>query len=108
MKEPHEYLELYLNKPIEASLTALDNVQKEVDTVGKSIPNSLQMFPSYLKSLEALKGKINGINFEVSKETLTQFVLSLMEVEMADAMDVFDQKTTEVVSKVNAIIDSVN
>lgn len=108
MKEPHEYLELYLNKPIEASLTALDNIQKEVDTVGKSIPNSLQMFPFYLKSLEALKGKINGINFEVSKETLTQFVLSLMEVEMADAMDVFDQKTTEVVSKVNAIIDSVN
>lgn len=108
MKEPQEYLELYLEKPIEASLTALDNVQKEVETVGNSIPNSLQLFPSYLKSLEALKGKIERIGFEVSKETLTQFVLSLMEVEMADAVDLFDQKTTEVVSKVNDIIDAVN
>ncbi len=108
MKEPNEYLELFLSKPIEASITALENVQKEVEGIGNALPSTLQMFPEYLKSLENLRAKINNINFEVSSETLSTFVSNLMVTELADAQDIFDQKTNECISKVTEVYEGIN
>lgn len=108
MKEPNEYLDLFLTKPIEASINALDNVQKEIEGASRALPNTLQMFPEYLKSLENIRRKIANIGFEVSSETLGTFVSNLMVTELADAQDIFDQKTNECMSKVTELYERIN
>ena len=108
MKEPNEYLDLFLTKPIEASINALDNVQKEIEGASGALPNTLQMFPEYLKSLENIRRKVANIGFEVSSETLGTFVSNLMVTELADAQDIFDQKTNECMSKVTELYERIN
>ena len=108
MKEPKEYLDLFLVKPIDASINALENVQKEIEGVGKNIPNTLQMFPQYLNSLSDLRNKINSINFEVSSETLSSFVTNLMVTEVADAQDLFSDKTDEFIKRLNDLYSKIN
>lgn len=108
MREPREYLELFLAKPIEASISALENVQVEVDGVGRALPTTLQMFPAYLNSISALRKKIEYIKFEVSSETLGTFVSNLMVTEVADVQEVYEQKTNECMSKIVGLYERIN
>lgn len=107
MQEPREYLENAITLPIQNGIQALENIQQEVETVGKSMPSTLQVFTGYLDSLTKLRERIQNISLNVSVENMTQFVCALQEEEYQEADELFMTKCDELTQRAQDIIEGI-
>lgn len=107
MKDPKEYLKDIIELPIQNSMQSLESILNEINTLATAIPDTLQVFPSYLKSLDSLSTRVANINFDVAADRLIEFVSLQLQKEVEDAQVLFTDKTEDLMNRVNAKVEEL-
>lgn len=108
MKEPEVYLSQLIEMPSEDQLKKLEMLTQQVDSLAKSIPGTLQMFPGYMDSLSLKKTEIEQTAYTVRAEIMSQVVTDELANEKDEFLRVYEEEYLQpLISKMNDIVDNI-
>ena len=105
MLEPEEYLDQLIVQPINQIVSNLGNMDSDISTVASTMPNKINEYPEYLRSIAALREKIKAVQFTITQEHLTDYVMGELNKEKAAQLEYSEDAMAKLIDELNETVD---